>query len=135
MDDIGNVREFLKVGGGAESCAIVGGHAVAYDFRRPAGSLAATNLDFEAKHNLRWLFLRGPYRRVWPINTLNPSRMENIMPWLDAFHTRIFGPMKNSGHVRSLDAQAANLNSLNTGTQFTLREGENWLKFWIPAAD
>lgn len=95
---------------------------------------AATNLDFEAKHNLRWLFLRGPARRVWPINTLNPGRMENILPWLDAFHTRIFGPIRNSGHVHTLEAEAANLNSLNPGTQFTLREGENWLKFWIPSA-
>ncbi|MGE5462221.1 MAG: NACHT domain-containing protein [Syntrophothermus sp.] len=96
---------------------------------------AATNLDFDAKQNLRWLLLRGPARRVWPINTLNPGRMENILPWLDAFHTRIFGPIRNSGHIRSLDAESANLGSLNTGTQFTLREGENWLKFWIPAAD
>ena len=34
---------------------------------------AATNLDFDAKQNLRWLFLRGPARRVWPIITLNPE--------------------------------------------------------------
>jgi hypothetical protein len=94
---------------------------------------AATNLDFDAKQNLRWLFLRGPARRVWPINTLNPERMENILPWLDAFHTRILGPIGNSNHVHTLDAEAANLNSLNSGTQFTLREGENWLKFWIPS--
>lgn len=93
---------------------------------------AATNLDFDAKQNLRWLFLRGPARRVWPITTLNPDRMENIMPWLDAFHTRIFGPIQNSGYSRNLGAESANLRSLNTGTQFTLREGENWLRFWIP---
>jgi hypothetical protein len=96
---------------------------------------AATNLDFDAKQNLRWLFLRGPARRVWPINTLNPNRMENIMPWLDAFRTRIFGPIKNQNYIRSLDAETANLNALNPGTQFVLREGENWLKFWIPGLD
>ena len=96
---------------------------------------AATNLDFDAKQNLRWLFLRGPARRVWPINTLNPTRIENIMPWLDAFHTRIFGSIQDSGHIRNLDIEAASLNSLMTGTQFTLREGENWLKFLIPAVD
>jgi hypothetical protein len=94
---------------------------------------AATNLDFDAKQNLRWLFLRGPSRRVWPINTLNPSRMENILPWLDAFRTRIFGTIQNPDHVHMLDADSASLNSLNTGTQFTLREGDNWLKFWIPS--
>ena len=96
---------------------------------------AATNLDFDAKQNLRWLFLRGPARRVWPIITLNPARMEKIMPWLDAFHTRIFGPIQDSGHIHNLEAEAASLYSLNTGTQFTLREGENWLRFWIPAVN
>ena len=95
----------------------------------------ATNLDFDAKQNLRWLFLRGPARRVWPIITLNPNRMENIMPWLDAFRTKIFGPIQDPGYTRSLDAENANLNSLNGGTQFALREGENWLKFWIPGID
>ena len=96
---------------------------------------AATNLDFDARQNLRWLLLRGPARRVWPINTLNPNRMENIMPWMDAFHTRIFGPIQDSGHVHNLGAEHANLDSLNTGTQFSLREGDHWLRFWIPSAD
>jgi hypothetical protein len=96
---------------------------------------AATNLDFDAKQNLRWLFLRGPARRVWPIITLNPNRMENITPWLDAFHTKIFGAIQDPGYTRSLGADNANLSSLNSGTQFALREGENWLKFWIPSTD
>jgi hypothetical protein len=96
---------------------------------------AATNLDFDAKQNLRWLLLRGPARRVWPVITLNPNRMENIMPWLDAFHTRIYGPIQNTGHVRMLGAESANLSSLNNGTQFSLQEGDHWLRFWIPGAD
>lgn len=96
---------------------------------------AATNMEFDAKQNLRWLFLRGPARRVWPINTLNPGRMESIMPWLDAFRTRILGSINNIGHIRTLGAEAANLQSINKGTQFVLREGENWLKFWIPGID
>jgi len=93
---------------------------------------AATNLDFDAKQNLRWLFLRGPARRVWPIITLNPNRMESITPWLEAFHTRIFAPIQNTGHVRDLGAETAGLDSLNVGTQFALREGDHWLRFWIP---
>ena len=96
---------------------------------------AATNLDFDAKQNLRWLFLRGPARRVWPITTLNPNRMEGIMPWLDAFHTRILGPMENAAHVRNFAAENAALDSLNTGTQFALREGDHWLRFWRPNFD
>lgn len=96
---------------------------------------AATNLDFDTKQNLRWLFLRGPARRVWPITTLNPNRMEGITPWLDAFHTRILGPMENAGHVRNFAAENAELGSLNTGTQFALREGDHWLRFWRPNFD
>jgi hypothetical protein len=96
---------------------------------------AATNLDFNAKQDLRWLFLRGPARRVWPFTTMNPNRMENISPWLDAFHTRIFGSIQNNLLVRDLDAENADLDSLNTGTQFALREGDHWLRFWIPSCD
>jgi hypothetical protein len=96
---------------------------------------AASNLDFDARQNLRWLFLRGPARRVWPIVTLNPNRMENILPWLDAFRTRVFGTMQNQRHIEQLDAVSAELGSLNSGSHFTLREGESWLRFWIPSID
>lgn len=96
---------------------------------------AATNLDFDARQNLRWLLLRGPARRVWPILTLNPNRMENIMPWLDAFHTRIFGTMQNPRHISQLDAVSAKLESLQSGSHFTLKEGDHWLRFWLPSID
>ena len=96
---------------------------------------AATNLDFDAKQNLRWLFLRGPARRVWPITTVNPNRVENILPWLDAFHTRIYGCIQDSNNARNLNAENAGLESLTSGTQFALREGDHWLKFWIPSFD
>ena len=96
---------------------------------------AAANLNFDARQNLRWLLLRGPVRRVWPIITLNPQRMETILPWLDAFRTRIFGSVQNPHHVRQLDAQTAGLDSLNSGSQFSLREGDHWLRFWTPTLD
>jgi hypothetical protein len=96
---------------------------------------AASNLDFDARQNLRWLLLRGPARRVWPIITLNPNRMENIMPWLDAFHTRIFGTMQNPRHISQLDAVSARLEALHSGSHFTLREGDHWLRFWLPSID
>src|SRR5512138_655765 len=96
---------------------------------------AASNLDFDGRQNLRWLLLRGPARRVWPIITLNPNRMENIMPWLDAFRTRIFGPMQNQKQISQLDAVSAELESLNSGSHFTLQEGDHWLRFWLPSID
>jgi hypothetical protein len=96
---------------------------------------AASNLDFDARQNLRWLLLRGPARRVWPIITLNPHRMDNILPWLDAFRTRIFGTIQNPGQIQQLDAVSAELGSLKRGSHFTLREGDSWLRFWIPSID
>jgi hypothetical protein len=96
---------------------------------------AATNLDFDAKQNLRWLFLRGPARRVWPFVTVNPNRAQSISAWLDAFHTRIFGPIQSTALLRELNAEQAELDSLNIGTQFALREGDHWLRFWIPSFD
>lgn len=95
----------------------------------------ASNLDFDARQNLRWLLLRGPARRVWPIITLNPNRMENILPWLDAFHTRVFGTIQDPQHIKKLDAERTELDSLNTGTQFSLRESDYWIRFWIPSID
>lgn len=96
---------------------------------------AATNMDFDAKQNLRWLLLRGPARRVWSFTTVNPNRTENSRPWLDAFHTRIFGSIQDSNLARSLNAENAELDTLNIGTQFALREGDHWLRFWIPSFD
>ena len=96
---------------------------------------AVNNLDFDARQNLRWLLLRGPARRVWPIITLNPDRMENVSQWLDAFHTRIFGKIENIQHLQQLEAEHADLGALNIGSQFALREGDHWLRFWTPSID
>ena len=94
---------------------------------------AVSKLDFDARQNLRWLLLRGPARRVWPIITINPNRMENTQSWLEAFHTRIFGPIQNAYLSRQLEVEHADLDSLHIGSQFALREGDHWLHFWIPS--
>ncbi len=96
---------------------------------------AATNLDFDARQNLRWLLLRGPARRVWPIVTLNPNRMNDLQPWLDAFRTRILGSIKDTHRIGQFGAEDANIQTLNTGSQFALREGDHWLRFWLPSID
>jgi hypothetical protein len=33
-----------------------------------------------------------------------------------------------------MDAENAELDSLNIGSQFALREGDHWLRFWMPQA-
>jgi hypothetical protein len=96
---------------------------------------AVTNMDVDTVQNLRWLLLRGPSRRVWPIITLSTQSLGNMEAWLGTFRTRIFGNVKNNNDVRKLDAGQANLNTLENGSEFTLREGTRWLRFWIPALE
>jgi len=91
------------------------------------------DLDFDARQNLRWLLLRGPARRVWPIITLNAERASQVEDWLDAFRTRIFGQVQDdrvADHLTGISGTT--LRHLQAGLQFALREGKDWLKFWIP---
>ncbi len=92
--------------------------------------------EFKADQALRWLLLRGPSRRVWPIVTLTSNRAGPILPWLDFFRTRIFGKCKPSEGRDILIRDGANeLESLLPNAQFALREGRNWLRFWISRMD
>ena len=91
------------------------------------------DLDFDVRQTLRWLLLRGPSRRVWPIITMNAKRASQVEDWLDAFRTRIFGQIKDDRTARNLaNHPETNFRHLQAGLQFTLREGNGWLKFWLP---
>ena len=95
-----------------------------------------TKLDQQTEQSLRWLLLRGTSRRIWPIVTLNASRAQNIETWLGFFRTRLFGNIQNLQDTH-LVANASNeiLSTLAAGSQFAMREGQNWLKFLSPAID
>lgn len=95
---------------------------------------SVTSMEMDAVQNLRWLLLRGPSRRVWPIISLSTTSLENMQAWLEAFRTRILGKVQSGNHISELQAGQANLGSLIAGSEFTLREGDRWLKFWIPAS-
>jgi hypothetical protein len=93
------------------------------------------HIDFDARQTLRWLLLRGPSRRVWPLVTLNAQRALRVDAWLEAFRTRIFGAIADERSAERLSgAPGASLKGLQAGVQFALREGQDWLKFWIPQA-
>jgi len=95
-----------------------------------------TKLDQLAEQNLRWLLLRGPSRRVWPIITINASRAQNIEIWFDFFRTRLFGCIRDPRDSHFVTGQFnKSLNDLTAGSQFTMREGKNWLNFWVPVID
>lgn len=95
---------------------------------------AIAKLDFEALQNFRWLLLRGPARRVWPIITLNAERYGQVLAWIPMFRTRIFGKIAKEHVAGALGGdQASALNRLEAGIQFSLRENGKWLKFWLPS--
>jgi hypothetical protein len=91
------------------------------------------SLNFDALQNLRWLLLRGPSRRVWPIITMNAERYGQVLSWIQIFRTRIFGRIENERVAAALGGDKASaLDQLQAGIQFSLRENGNWLRFWLP---
>jgi len=91
------------------------------------------DLDFDVQQTLRWLLLRGPARRVWPLVTMNAARGTQVEAWLEAFRTRIFGQVKDEREAAKLaKLPGTSFRHLQAGVQFALREGIDWLKFWIP---
>jgi hypothetical protein len=93
------------------------------------------NMELDTVQNLRWLLLRGPSRRVWPIITLSSQNIGKMEPWLGTFRTRILGNMYNPKQISKLNAEQANLESLTAGSEFALSEGDHWLRFWLPDLD
>lgn len=95
---------------------------------------AIMGMNEEVQQNLRWLLLRGPNRRVWTFVTLNAERSGKVLPWLDAFRTRLFGAVKNAHDAEAiLPTRGAALHLLESGLEFILNENHQWVKFWIPS--
>jgi hypothetical protein len=101
---------------------------------------SVASLDLESIHNFRWLLLRGPSRRVWPIITLSAPRYGQVISWLMNFRTRIFGRVANLRVAEALGAENASLDQLEARIEFCLREKDsrsgpagNWLRFWLPS--
>lgn len=85
---------------------------------------------------LRWLLLRGPARHIWPIATLNLTQARNLHSWMNAFRTRLLGQMKDSQEIEFLTSRTNfEFKDLISGSQFAMREGSDWLPFWIPNLD
>ncbi len=95
-----------------------------------------TERSEEAQQKLRWLLLRGPNRKVWTFTTLNAGRTEKVLPWLDAFRTRLFGAVKNIHNAEAIvPTRGAALHLLEPGVEFILNENRQWVKFQIPSLD
>ena len=87
--------------------------------------------------NLFWLIQNGAYGRVWVIATL-PSRQAGIPDnqILEAFGTRLIGNIFDPALAAYLaDDFNSGAGSLAAGQQFCVFFGEEWIRFWICAAD
>lgn len=90
--------------------------------------------DETTKSQLRWLLMRGPSHRVWPVLTLNSNLIGDAKEWLSLFKTFIYGKISNGSLADVLTgASRANLGTLREGVQFSMKEGNHWLRFWIPS--
>ncbi|HEX5809518.1 MAG TPA: FtsK/SpoIIIE domain-containing protein [Anaerolineales bacterium] len=95
---------------------------------------SVASMDPETVQDFRWLLLRGPARRVWPIITLNAPRYGQVLAWLQNFRTRIFGRIANSRVAEALGGdRLSSFDQLEAGTQFSLREKDKWLRLWLPS--
>ena len=95
---------------------------------------SVASLDLETVQNFRWLLLRGPARRVWPIVTLNAPRYGQVIAWLQNFRTRVFGRVANGRIAEALGGEKASvLGQLEARIQFSMRERDHWLRFWLPS--
>ncbi len=92
-----------------------------------------TGSDIQLQHALRWLLLNGPVGQVWPVVTINATRMAQCSGWLELFQTRLIGRVKQPQNSPSLLADPhEDLSSLLPGTQFLFSRPDNILKFWLP---
>jgi hypothetical protein len=95
---------------------------------------AMLKMEPEALQHFRWLLLRGPSRRVWPVVTLRAESYGEVLPWLENFRTRVFGRVTDLQIAQALGGdQKSALDQLEAGRQFSLRENSGWLQFWLPS--
>ncbi|HTP03346.1 MAG TPA: NACHT domain-containing protein [Anaerolineales bacterium] len=85
---------------------------------------------------IRWLLLRGPARRIWPIVTVKATRAASVADWLPSFRTRLCGHIAPDRDLALITGPTdAHFDGLQKGSQFAMREGRGWLPFWLPAVD
>lgn len=85
----------------------------------------------ELSRELQTILSHGPAKRIWPFVTINYERFQDTDPWLQYFHTRMFGYI---GHDIILDDNysKAGFEGLLKGVEFCMKEKSRWLRFWIP---
>ena len=98
--------------------------------------LEGLHADESLHQSLRWLLLRGPSRRIWPVVTVKATRASAVNQWLPSFRTRLCGHIASDRDLKPLVGPSdASFDGLTAGKQFAMREGKAWLPFWLPRVD
>jgi hypothetical protein len=86
--------------------------------------------------NLRWLLSNGPQRRIWPVVSVNPGRLNRLIYWLEYFQTRILGKVQLFQTAQFLAGDHfMDLTALLPGRQFYLSQPHTSQKIWLPSVD
>lgn len=86
-------------------------------------------LEMELVDNFRWLLLRGPAKKVWPIVTVNTSSSAGLLGWKDYFRTCINGRIQNpSQRLVPQDGSGP----MPAGYDFWMNIGRETVNIWMP---
>jgi hypothetical protein len=95
---------------------------------------ALTNTSDQVQEDLRWLLVNGAGNQVWTIASLNIVRAVRMKAWLELFNTYIFGYIQQPSMARIITAGAlSDFENLTPGSEFDIKQQDNWLRFWLPA--
>jgi len=87
--------------------------------------------DQNSSDTLRWIFMRGPSRRVWPIVTLTKSEGAKVPYLMEHFRTKIYSQIPPEVGRYSVPMEADVEQDGAIGNLF-MKEGSGWLHFWFP---
>jgi hypothetical protein len=86
--------------------------------------------EIQVQHSLRRILGRGYKKRVFVFATLRSDAQNEARAWKSLFRAEIYGKIENTFHAPT---RSAPLHDLLNGIEFALREGKEWLPFWIPS--
>lgn len=94
---------------------------------------ALDQLDWENQINLRWLLEYGPQSHIWPIATLDSTKVSKIPFWVEPFSSFIWGSGFDALSNLPIDCQAVakQITGLEPGEFMTQLQGE-WRSYRLP---
>ncbi len=97
------------------------------------GLEAVNGLDMEMVDNFRWMLLRGPAKKVWPIVTLNTGRAHGLNSWDGYFRTAINGLIDEPLNTLVKSNWPYPLQGKRLGApRFSMQEGNSHMQIWMP---